>query len=204
MPFNDLKRRKNREVSEIKGGKGSKKGKKGKKKGYHYGTEMLLFCLLFIANVMFVICSHSIKWVLNTSWKLGKIWIPRSDQQSMRQFCEIKTIIIDTTCEELNIELTLWEFFWTILTASWLLRCSQRPSDANIRNWSWGCSGCTVIDGTELSIGFLKGSRSLNFTCNGSRLNSAFFRYTSPIDLEICNSHVFLIRMKKQKKLKNS
>ena len=82
--------------------------------------------------------------------------------------------------------LTLRGWFWTISTASWLLRCSQSPSDANITNWSWGCNWCTEIAGSALSIGFLKGSRRRNLAYKGSLLNSAFFKYTSPIDLEIC------------------
>ena len=73
-----------------------------------------------------------------------------------------------------------------MLTASWLVRCSQSPSDANIINWSWGCNWCMEIAGSALSIGFLKGSRRRNLAYKGSLLNSAFFKYTSPIDLEIC------------------
>ena len=42
------------------------------------------------------------------------------------------------------------------------------------------------IAGSALSIGFLKGSRRRNLAYKGSLLNSAFFKYTSPIDLEIC------------------
>ena len=53
-----------------------------------------------------------------------------------------------------------------MLTASWLLRCSHRPSEANMRNWSSGCSLCTEIDGSELRTGLRKGSGSLNL---GSR-----------------------------------
>jgi len=87
----------------------------------------------------------------------------------------------------LNRFLTLWGWFWTISTASWLLRCSHSPSEANMRNWSWGWSLCTEIEGSELKIGLLKGSWRRNLAYNGSLLNSAFFRYTSPIDLEICN-----------------
>ena len=81
-------------------------------------------------------------------------------------------------------ELTLRGWFWTISTASWLLRCSQSPSDANIRNWSCGWSACTDTDGSALNIGLRKGSRRRNFAYKGSLLNSDFFRYTSPIDLE--------------------
>ncbi|KAJ0888287.1 hypothetical protein HanRHA438_Chr09g0400371 [Helianthus annuus] len=42
------------------------------------------------------------------------------------------------------------------------------------------------MDGSELNIGRRMGSRRRNLAYNGSLLNSAFFRYTSPIDLDIC------------------
>lgn len=84
---------------------------------------------------------------------------------------------------------TLWGCFWTISTASWLVSCSQRPSDANMRNWSNGWISCMDIDGSELNIGFLIGSRRRNLAYKGSLLNSAFLRYTSPIDLDIYNIH---------------
>lgn len=83
-------------------------------------------------------------------------------------------------------DLTLRGLFCTISTASWLERCSQRPSEANMRNWSCGSSSWTVIDGSELNMGLLKGSRNRNFAYNGSLLYSGFLRYISPIDLEIC------------------
>lgn len=74
----------------------------------------------------------------------------------------------------------------TISTASWLLRCSHKPSDANIRNWSSGRSFWTWIDGSALSIGVSKGSATLNLGNKGSLLNSHLLKYASPIDLEIC------------------
>lgn len=43
-----------------------------------------------------------------------------------------------------------------------------------------------MIAGSELKIGLLKGSRRRNLAYKGSRLNSGFLRYTSPIDREIC------------------
>lgn len=84
-------------------------------------------------------------------------------------------------------KLTFRGLVCTILTACWLLKCSQRPSEAKMRNWSSGWSLCTNNDGSALRIGFWNGSCSLNLGRRGSLLNSAFFRYASPIDLEICN-----------------
>lgn len=70
-----------------------------------------------------------------------------------------------------------------MLIASWLLRCSHKPSEAKITNLSSRCNLCTVIDGSELRIGLKKVSGNLNFGNIGSLLNSARFRYASPMDL---------------------
>ena len=45
---------------------------------------------------------------------------------------------------------------------------------------------CTNNDGSALRIGFWKDSGNLNLGRRGSLLNSAFLRYASPMDLEIC------------------
>ena len=79
-------------------------------------------------------------------------------------------------------------------TASWLLRCSQSPSDAKMMNLSVGCIWCTVIAGSELRSGLLKVSGRRNLECKGSLLNSGFFRYTSPIDLVICKTSSYHMR----------
>lgn len=68
-------------------------------------------------------------------------------------------------------------------TASWLLRCSQSPSEARIINSSCGLSRVMVTDGSALRIGLVKCSGSLNLGSKGSLLNSALLRYASPMDL---------------------
>lgn len=56
-----------------------------------------------------------------------------------------------------------------------------------MRNRSSGWSSWVDIDGSAVKMGRRIGSRSRNLAYKGSRLNSAFLRYTSPIDLDICN-----------------
>lgn len=80
------------------------------------------------------------------------------------------------------MELTWRGELCTISTASWLLRCSQSPSEARIINSSSGLSRVTVTDGSALRIGLVKGSATLNLGSKGSLLNSALLRYASPID----------------------
>lgn len=79
--------------------------------------------------------------------------------------------------------LTTLEFFETILTAASSVKCSQRPSVANIKNMSWGCNFRTNIEGTAVITGLFKGTGIPKWK-RGSLLNSGFFKYTSPIDLE--------------------
>ena len=83
-----------------------------------------------------------------------------------------------------NLTLRVW--LLTMSTASWLVRCSHRPSEAKMRNLSWRLSFSTVIDGSEPRIGLKKGSGSLNLGSRGSLLNSDLFKYASPMDLETC------------------
>ena len=83
--------------------------------------------------------------------------------------------------------LTCLGLLLTMSTASWLVRCSQRPSDANMINWSSGCNFSTDMVGSAVRIGFIKGSGTLYLCGNGSLLNSGLFKYTSPRDLVTCN-----------------
>lgn len=76
-----------------------------------------------------------------------------------------------------------------MLTASWLLRCSHNPSDAKMRKLSPAQSFRTCIDGSARRIGFSKVPGTLNFGSKGSLLNSDFFKYASPSDLETSRSH---------------
>lgn len=99
-----------------------------------------------------------------------------------------KTGVGQTILKQKNGRLTLRGPLRTMLTACWLLKCSHRPSEARIRNWSSGRSFCTNIVGSALRIGLLKGPGSLNFGSRGSLLNSALFIYASPMDLETCKS----------------
>nr|GLL19135.1 hypothetical protein BVRB_6g152710 [Ipomoea trifida] len=55
-----------------------------------------------------------------------------------------------------------------------MCRAKNRPSDANMRNWSCGSSSCTEIDGSELNMGLSNGSRKRNLAYKGSLLYSAF------------------------------
>ena len=124
---------------------------------------------------------------LNTlNWKL---WFKHSIENTLIKYKfsfgpTIFSLLFELMYQTLmwrDIYLTLRGWFWTILTASSLLRCPQSPSDANIINWSWGCNWCTDIVGSALSIGFLKGSRRRNLAYKGSLLKD-FFKYKSPID----------------------
>lgn len=72
----------------------------------------------------------------------------------------------------------------TIFAASWLVMCSQRPSDANIINLSSGRRTLVYTDGSADSTGGPRGSGSWNLGNEGSRENSGLFKYASPIDLE--------------------
>lgn len=78
---------------------------------------------------------------------------------------------------------------WTISTAFSLLKCSHRPSDANIRKESFGWRGWERIVGLADKIGMCIGSGSLNFALIGSLLNCACFIYTSPIDFDTCTKY---------------
>jgi len=82
--------------------------------------------------------------------------------------------------------LTARGLLWTISTAWSLLRCSHKPSDANIRKESFGWIGWEITVGLADKKGMFIGSGSLNFALMGSRLNCSCFIYTSPIDLETC------------------
>lgn len=72
----------------------------------------------------------------------------------------------------------------TISTACWFVMCSQSPSEANIRNLSFGRKTLEQIDGSEVRTGRRRGSGSWNRGNDGSRENSGLFKYASPIDLE--------------------
>lgn len=84
---------------------------------------------------------------------------------------------------KIEVILTTLGFFETILTAASSLKCSQRPSVANIKNISSGRNFLTNIEGTAVITGLFKGT-GIPKRKSGSLLNSGFFRYTSPIDLE--------------------
>lgn len=68
--------------------------------------------------------------------------------------------------------------------------CSQSPSDANIRNLSFGRRTLEQIDGSEVSTGRRMGSGRWNRGNDGSRENSGFFKYASPIDLDTYYPHI--------------
>lgn len=72
----------------------------------------------------------------------------------------------------------------TISAASLFVKCSQSPSDANIRNLSFGCRTLEHIDGSAVSTGRRIGSGRWNRGNEGSRENSGLFKYASPIDLD--------------------
>lgn len=93
-------------------------------------------------------------------------------------------------------DLTLRGKFWTISTASWLLMCSHRPSDANITNWSCGQILCVTTDGSANRIGLENDSGRRNFPIRGSLLNSAFFKYASPIDRDTCKKEDYETKAK--------
>ncbi len=95
--------------------------------------------------------------------------------------------MIEKKKEEQNLTACGW--LWTISTAFSLLKCSQSPSDANIRKESFGWRGWEMIVGLALKIGMFIGSGSLNFPLIGSSLYCTCFIYTSPIDLETCIKH---------------
>lgn len=62
--------------------------------------------------------------------------------------------------------------------------CSQRPSDANITNLSFGCKTLEQIDGSAERTGWRIGSGKWNRGNEGSKENSGRFKYASPIDLD--------------------
>lgn len=76
--------------------------------------------------------------------------------------------------------------FWTMSTASWLVKCSHRPSEANMTKRSHGWRLWDKIDGLALNKGLLNGVRSLNFVVSGSMLYRGSFKNASPIDLDNC------------------
>lgn len=72
--------------------------------------------------------------------------------------------------------LTTLEFFETILTAASSLKCSQRPSVANIKNMSCGSNFRTNIEGSAVTTGLFKGTGIPKWWKSGSLLNSGFFK----------------------------
>lgn len=84
--------------------------------------------------------------------------------------------------------LTARGWLWTISTAFSLLRCSHKPSEANMRKESLGWRWRDMIVGLAVKIGMFRGSEILNFILIGSLLYCACFIYASPIDLETCRA----------------
>lgn len=86
-------------------------------------------------------------------------------------------------------ELTSLGLLWTMSTASWFVKCSQRPSDAKMMNLSLGCRSLMNVAGSALRTGRRRGSGRWNLGNVGSRANSGLFRYASPMDLDTCKNH---------------
>lgn len=61
---------------------------------------------------------------------------------------------------------------------------SQSPSDANIRNLSWGSKTLEHRDGSAVSTGWVIGSGMWKRGNDGSRENCGHFKYASPMDLD--------------------
>ena len=80
--------------------------------------------------------------------------------------------------------LTFWGEQWTISTASWLLKCSHSPSDANITNWYFAHSLCSSMDGSGQRIGLWNALRIRKQARRDSQLNSELFSLVWPIILE--------------------
>lgn len=115
----------------------------------------------------------------------SSIFFWKIQRSSSGAFCVVRAtyVKIEITIRDYS-KLTFLGWLWTMSTASWLLRWSHRPSEANITNWSLELSLWTDIDGSALRIGSEKGSGNLNLANNGAWLNSDFLRYASPMDLE--------------------
>jgi hypothetical protein len=62
--------------------------------------------------------------------------------------------------------------------------CSHNPSDAKIKNRSCELRTLEQIDGSDVRTGRRRGSERWKRAVDGSRANSRFFKYASPIDLE--------------------
>lgn len=67
---------------------------------------------------------------------------------------------------------------------------SQRPSDANIKNLSWGRIALEYTDGSAVNTGRRRGSGSQKRVIEGSTANSGLFRYASPIDLDTYRNQI--------------
>lgn len=123
-------------------------------------------------NLIWKCCQKSYAWEREISWLLILM-----NKNSESKWCGANLR---------GWNLTACGWLWTISTAFSLLKCSHRPSEANMRKESFGWRGWVKIDGEALNIGMFIGSEILNFALIGSLLYWACFIYTSPMDLETC------------------
>jgi len=73
--------------------------------------------------------------------------------------------------------------------------CSHNPSDAKIKNLSCELRTLEQIDGSDVRTGRRRGSERWKRAVDGSRANSRFFKYASPIDLETYESRSEINKM---------